>query len=189
MSGEELAEVRKRPTQTEVEARLLSHIASLSTRTSGMTEEEAWEILVCEAERRGERIIAADMRDGTCELLWPQIAISAILTATSQLSQGNGAEEMRSACVEAIPTNWLDPLLTGPTAVLPKDYRYYPREVENLLHALRKRLSEIPIPPAAKGEVTEEEVEAALNSNEFNFAGYSRNDMRSALLAARKVKG
>lgn len=40
----------------------------------------------------------------------------------------------------AIPSNWCDPLLTGPNAVLPKGYSYTPADVERLLNAIRERL-------------------------------------------------
>jgi hypothetical protein len=41
--------------------------------------------------------------------------------------------------LEEIPTNWLDPLLTGKDAIL-KGYEYTPKEIEKLLKALKDRL-------------------------------------------------
>lgn len=38
--------------------------------------------------------------------------------------------------VDAIPTTWLDPLLTGKNAIL----NYKPNDIENLLKALKKKL-------------------------------------------------
>lgn len=38
-----------------------------------------------------------------------------------------------------IPTNWLDPLLTGPTAVI-TGYPYSARDIESLLLAIQKRV-------------------------------------------------
>lgn len=56
--------------------------------------------------------------------------------------------------VAAIPTSWLDPLLTGPHAVLgPPPYSCH--DVERLLHALRARMAvrfEQPEQPAAGKE-------------------------------------
>lgn len=57
------------------------------------------------------------------------------------MTQRSEKQKMR-AMVEAVPTTWLDPLLTGPTAVVGKPPYYCP-DIEALLNALRKRLQEI----------------------------------------------
>lgn len=50
----------------------------------------------------------------------------------------NDAEARVEKVVESIPTNWLDPLLTGPKAVIgPPPYNC--RDIENLLQAVRAR--------------------------------------------------
>lgn len=51
----------------------------------------------------------------------------------------------RNAVIEAIPTTWLDPLLTGPAKVLPDSYSFTPKDVERLLLAIKTRLSNIPV--------------------------------------------
>jgi hypothetical protein len=40
---------------------------------------------------------------------------------------------------DLIPTTWLDPLLTGPGAVL-DGYTYTPKDIERLLLALKERM-------------------------------------------------
>lgn len=56
----------------------------------------------------------------------------------SQFDKGfeNGAR----AALDAIPTNWCDPLLTGPTAALPEGYRFAPSDIEKLLRGIRQRI-------------------------------------------------
>ena len=53
-------------------------------------------------------------------------------------AEGRAAE--RKACLEAVPTSWLDPLLTGPEAVvsLPLDGP----AVERLLQAVARRIEQ-----------------------------------------------
>ena len=49
--------------------------------------------------------------------------------------------EMVKSLAALIPTSWLDPLLTGPSAVLSKENaRYTDQEIENLLLALKERV-------------------------------------------------
>lgn len=48
--------------------------------------------------------------------------------------------QRRPAPADLVPSNWLDPLLTGPTAVLPGGYRYCPQDIERLLNAIRARI-------------------------------------------------
>jgi hypothetical protein len=49
----------------------------------------------------------------------------------------------RQQMIDCIPTNWCDPLLTGPTKVLPDGYSYTPKDIEKLLFALRERLKAV----------------------------------------------
>jgi hypothetical protein len=59
------------------------------------------------------------------------------------LSERELVKELRRALDEAakaVPTNWLDPLLIGPDAVLPKDGAYNPRHIEALLRGVRDRI-------------------------------------------------
>ena len=51
------------------------------------------------------------------------------------------SKKFADAVINCIPTNWIDPLLTGKTAVL-KGYDYKPNDIENLLRALKKRVEE-----------------------------------------------
>lgn len=40
-----------------------------------------------------------------------------------------------------VPTNWLDPLLSGPKAVLPKNFKLLtPRHIEALLRGIQDRI-------------------------------------------------
>lgn len=65
----------------------------------------------------------------------------------------NAQQQARIAeLVKAIPTTWLDPLLTGRNKVLPEGYSYSTADIETLLSALKQRLEGIaqqPTPPAA----------------------------------------
>lgn len=51
----------------------------------------------------------------------------------------------------AIPTNWCDPLLTGPTTVLGKP-PYDCGDIENLLRAVKKRIQELPAVPVDRSQ-------------------------------------
>ena len=44
-----------------------------------------------------------------------------------------------SPIADLVPSNWLDPLLTGPDAVL-QGYSYTPADIERLLNAVRARI-------------------------------------------------
>jgi len=48
----------------------------------------------------------------------------------------------KPACsiADLVPTNWLDPLLTGPDKLLPDGYIYNPEDIEKLLHAIKSRI-------------------------------------------------
>lgn len=43
---------------------------------------------------------------------------------------------------DLVPTNWLDPLLTGPDKVLPAGSVFGPTDIENLLRAVRQRIKD-----------------------------------------------
>lgn len=59
-------------------------------------------------------------------------------------------EGMRERVLDAIPGNWLDPLLTGPDAVIPKEFGH-PQVIEALLNAVRARVETALAAPAQKG--------------------------------------
>jgi hypothetical protein len=46
---------------------------------------------------------------------------------------------IREECAKAIPTNWLDPLLTGPNKVI-QGPKYSNKDIENLCHAIQNRI-------------------------------------------------
>lgn len=46
--------------------------------------------------------------------------------------------------LDAVPTNWLDPMLTGPDKVIGHGDRFTSRDIENVLRGVRKRLGELP---------------------------------------------
>jgi hypothetical protein len=59
------------------------------------------------------------------------------------LSEREQVKELRRGLDEAakaVPTNWLDPLLIGPDAVLPKDGAYNARHIEALLRGVQDRI-------------------------------------------------
>ena len=58
----------------------------------------------------------------------------------NHVNQIREAAEYKSNILSAIPTNWLDPLLTGQNSVLPPGHVYTPKDIERLLLAIRKRL-------------------------------------------------
>ena len=49
-------------------------------------------------------------------------------------------ETLAADLINCVPTNWLDPLLTGDAKVLPDGYEYTPKDIEKLLLAIRKRM-------------------------------------------------
>lgn len=66
-----------------------------------------------------------------------------VITANEGTSHCSLAEKDAQALERvraAWPTNWCDPLLTGPTKVLPDGCRYTPADVERLLNSLRARI-------------------------------------------------
>lgn len=48
------------------------------------------------------------------------------------------ASNVREACVKCVPTNWHDPLLTGPDA--PRNLLFGNRDVEQLLRGIQDRI-------------------------------------------------
>ena len=49
--------------------------------------------------------------------------------------------------LDALPSNWLDPILTGPDAIPcngPNGF-YAPRDVELIIQAIRKRIAALPV--------------------------------------------
>lgn len=60
-------------------------------------------------------------------------------------TRGRASERslLSAALIAEVPHNWLDPILTGPTAALPHGYTYTPRHVENLLNAIRARMQKV----------------------------------------------
>ncbi len=51
-----------------------------------------------------------------------------------------GQNRLRKALLDAVPNNWLDPLLTGPKAVIGQP-PYNCKDIERLLNAVRARVS------------------------------------------------
>jgi type IV secretory pathway VirB9-like protein len=45
----------------------------------------------------------------------------------------------KTPLADLIPTNWLDPLLTGPDAVI-QGYSFTPKDIERLLLAIKERV-------------------------------------------------
>ncbi len=91
-----------------------------------------------------ESELAEVMYHAKKELFDDNFKMSADLTKADwerkKLQQQN--QELRELIKSAIPTNWLDPLLTGKDKVLPDGYKYTPADIENLLNAIRKQVGE-----------------------------------------------
>lgn len=51
-----------------------------------------------------------------------------------------GERKIAEDLLDCIPTNWFDPLLTGPQKVLPSTQPYRADDIERLLLALRNRM-------------------------------------------------
>lgn len=84
-----------------------------------------------EADKKGERIAALENSIEVAEIR-TQVERIATLEAEN--------ERLRAACNTAVPTSWLDPLLTGPLRVL-YDPPWGCPEIEKLLLAIKARLS------------------------------------------------
>lgn len=65
-------------------------------------------------------------------LIGEVLELKAVLAARSETAPGK--------LHELIPTNWLDPLLTGPNAVINGGHEYGGSDIERLLSALRERI-------------------------------------------------
>ena len=63
-------------------------------------------------------------------------------------------EGLRKRLIACIPTNWCDPLLTGPDRVLPSDGKYNGTHIEKLLLGIKSRMEALTATHAdeAKGE-------------------------------------
>lgn len=60
-------------------------------------------------------------------------------TASKARATRNTADSVRRA-LGAFPTNWVDPLLTGPEAILPRGNAFACRDIERLLWAVSERV-------------------------------------------------
>lgn len=56
---------------------------------------------------------------------------------------------LREDALAAIPTNWLDSLLTGPDAALRAGYSYNGDDIERLLRAVRDRIAALSVSPSS----------------------------------------
>ena len=57
----------------------------------------------------------------------------------------------RERLIACVPTNWCDPLLTGPSAALPHyDQKITPRHIEALLLGIIDRMQAVPAERAAR---------------------------------------
>jgi hypothetical protein len=63
---------------------------------------------------------------------------------------GDLRSRLRQEVLEAIPTSWLDSLLTGPNAVLPSGGRFDCGDIERLLSAVKDRLAALVAEQEAK---------------------------------------
>lgn len=62
----------------------------------------------------------------------------------------DGNTIFRDEALKAIPTNWVDSLLTGPNKALPDGFSYTPKDIERLLLAVRARIEALPLPPGTE---------------------------------------
>jgi len=63
-------------------------------------------------------------------------------TAMVVIKPSSGERKIAEDLIGCIPTNWSDPLLTGPDKVLRSTQPYRVEDIERLLKALRKRMKE-----------------------------------------------
>ena len=83
------------------------------------------------------------MRDDRYKDLMQQVGIpdSQSLLAALQQAVNEATQEERKRCADMVPTNWLDPLLTGDDAALPKvGAKINGRHIEALLFGIRDRI-------------------------------------------------
>ena len=57
-----------------------------------------------------------------------------------QQAVNEATQEERKRCADMVPTNWLDPLLSGPDKALPSTQPYRAPDIERLLLAIRGRI-------------------------------------------------
>ncbi len=69
--------------------------------------------------------------------------IAAALHRARQEGRRAGREEMRKAAAASVPTNWVDPLLTGPSGMGPPPWGCL--EVEPLLNGVRERIAALSV--------------------------------------------
>lgn len=155
----------------------------LSTRTSGMTEERKQLLLDVESAKRAfDGKMIGDLLN----------RVHDALTATSQLSQGNGAEEMREAAAKKCEE-------------IANQFAVEAWEPRGIMTDAAKEIRALPIPPAAKGEVTDGVIEILQTIVDEMDGCKGRNGLpcddhvvrfgnesfeaAKAFLAARKVKG
>ena len=61
----------------------------------------------------------------------------------ARVDPASSITEKLQRVIDAVPTSWLDSLLTGPEAVLPKGrYDYNGKDIERLLRAVKKRVAD-----------------------------------------------
>lgn len=73
-------------------------------------------------------------------------------------------DSYRDSVLNALPTSWLDPLLTGPGAALPPMGTIGPQHVEALLRGIKARIEALPNGPSSRKAVLNEAEEAAWNA-------------------------
>jgi len=130
-----------------------------------------------------------------CALL-PQA--EATLAALSE-RPGEG-EAMREAAAKAIPTSWLDPLLSGPVSALDGHGDWGCPDVERLLAALADRIRALPLPATPPRSPTGGEVAAIRAHHEWIVRNgakektaiaefqYQRGQLLAALTAAQAAQ-
>lgn len=63
--------------------------------------------------------------------------------ATASTASGRERERLRQTVFAAFPTSWLDPMLTGPRAVVPPEAKWFTqKDIERLVGALKARVME-----------------------------------------------
>ena len=83
------------------------------------------------------------MRDDRYKDLMQQVGIpdSQSLLAALQQAVNEATHEERKRCAEMVPTTWLDPLLTGDDAAIPKvGEKINGLHIEALLRGIRDRI-------------------------------------------------
>ena len=95
------------------------------------------------AERVAEEIRTELMRAGfdRCNKDLPTLTSAEKTEIVAAILRREYGDVRREALEEAIPSNWCDPLLTGPAAALPAGkHTYTEADIERLLNAIRERV-------------------------------------------------